>query len=213
MESERMSVPEEEIYNWFVRLREKIDGIPSHFVYNMDEMGHQEYADAKPKTCIVPSHVAEKPYYSVSRRGKRITLIACVAADGSYVTPALIIPRVTYEDELAEYGLTDEKIVIYSQKNAFIDRDIFFDWLKDVFQPDLVARRIKYSYSGKAYLLLDNCSAHFGPDVHNLCADNNLELLYIPPHSSHFLQCLDVSVFGITKNLIRTYNRIDEANI
>jgi hypothetical protein len=120
----------------------------------MDEMGHQEYADAKPKTCVVPSHVEAKSHYSVSRRGKRITLIACVSADGSYVTPALIIPRATYEDELAEYGLTDEKIVIYSQKNAFMDRDIFFDWLKEVFRPDLIAWRTKWSYDGKAYLLL-----------------------------------------------------------
>jgi hypothetical protein len=114
MESERMSVPEEEIYNWFIRLCEKIDGIPSNFVFSMDEMDHQEYTDAKPKTYIVPSRVAEKPYYSVSRRGKRITLIACVAADSSSVRPAFIIPRVIYEDEPAEYGLTDENCFRYN---------------------------------------------------------------------------------------------------
>jgi hypothetical protein len=52
MEAERMNVPDEEISAWFRKLQESIDGVPAHFVFNMDEMGHQDYADAKDKVCI-----------------------------------------------------------------------------------------------------------------------------------------------------------------
>jgi hypothetical protein len=48
-------------------------------------------------TKILSRHAEKRP---VSRQGKRITLIACVAADGSYLRPAVIIPRKTYDDYL-----------------------------------------------------------------------------------------------------------------
>lgn len=213
IEAERLRVSDEDILAWFMQLRESIDGAPPHFVFNMDEMGHQDYADARHKLCVIPSYVTEKAYYEVSRRGKRISLIACIAADGSYMRPALILTRSTYDDELLEFGLTSEKIDVYSQKHSYIDRDIFTDWLKDTVIPDLRKRRALHKYSGPAFLLLDNCSAHYGPDITALANQNNLHFLYIPPHSSHFLQCLDVSVFGITKRLIANINRVEKVNI
>jgi hypothetical protein len=114
---------------------------------------------------------------------------------------------------MVEYGLTGEKLEVYSQKHAFIDREIFFDWMKDTLIPDLIKRRAAHDYWGTAFLLLDNCTAHFGPDISDLCDHNHLQLLYIPPHSSHFLQCLDVSVFGLTKKSISDLNKIENANV
>jgi hypothetical protein len=46
MEMERLNVPDDAVHNWFTTLHDGISGTPAHFVYNMDEMGHQEYADA-----------------------------------------------------------------------------------------------------------------------------------------------------------------------
>jgi uncharacterized protein YjhX (UPF0386 family) len=81
----------------------------------MDEMGHQEFADAPIKTAFIPADARDKQvYYPVSRTGKRITLIACIAADGSYLKPALIIARKTFDDELVDYGYTPEKLDIIS---------------------------------------------------------------------------------------------------
>jgi hypothetical protein len=62
----------------------------------MDEMGHQEWADAAEKVCFVPIyHAGDRVCYPVSRTGKRITLLACVAAEGSFLKPAIVIPRKT----------------------------------------------------------------------------------------------------------------------
>jgi hypothetical protein len=213
MEAERLNVKDEDVRAWFASLSEAIDGVPAHFILNMDEMGHQEYADAKQIPCIVPAYATGTPHYEVSRRGKRITLIACVAADGSYCRPALVITRATYDDELIEYGFTPEKLEIYSQGHAYIDKDIFYDWMKDTLVPDLQRRRVAHDYWGPAFLLLDSCSAHFGPDVTDISEANNLKLLYIPAHSSHFLQCLDVCVFGVAKRLIRKINRTEAVNV
>jgi hypothetical protein len=83
MEMERLNMPDDAVHNGFTILDDSISDPPAHFVYNMDEMGHQEYADAKPIQYVAPAYVADMPYYEVSHRGKWITLIACVAADGS----------------------------------------------------------------------------------------------------------------------------------
>jgi hypothetical protein len=62
-----------------------------------------------------------------SRTGKRITLIACVAADGSDIRPCLIIQRKTFDDGLILLGSTPEQVEIYSQGHSRLDIDISCD--------------------------------------------------------------------------------------
>jgi hypothetical protein len=45
MEERRLQVTGEDISTDFTRLSEVIDGVPTHFISSMDEMGHQEWAD------------------------------------------------------------------------------------------------------------------------------------------------------------------------
>jgi hypothetical protein len=126
---------------------------------NMDEMGHQSWADAQETTCWVPSSAdMEFVYVPVSRKGKRITLIGCIAADGSFLRPAVIIARQTVDDEILLKGLTPEKIEFYTQSKSYIDTEIFEDWFKDTFVGEIVRRRKLFNYDGPYYLLMDNCS-------------------------------------------------------
>jgi hypothetical protein len=60
----------------------------------MDEMGHQEWADRQDQACYVSSsHSEAQVYFPVPRTGKRITLVACIASDGSYLKLLILIPR------------------------------------------------------------------------------------------------------------------------
>jgi hypothetical protein len=84
MDEKRLDVSIEQIKAPFATLFAQVSGAPAHFVFNIDEMGHQTWADAQNKTCFVPSdHPGDEVFYPVSRTGKRITLVSCVAADGS----------------------------------------------------------------------------------------------------------------------------------
>jgi hypothetical protein len=126
----------------------------------MDEMGHQEWADSTEKVCFVLSyHSEDLVHYPVSRTGKRITLLAFVAADGSFLEPVVVIPRKTYDEDLLLFGITPEKVEFYSQEKGYISMPIFDDWFQIVFIPELEKRREAYSYTGPAFLILDNCSA------------------------------------------------------
>jgi hypothetical protein len=103
----------------------EISGAPAHFVDNMDEMGYQEWSDAIDTICFAPRDIEDQLIYCpVSRTGKRITLIVCMTADGSYVRPCLILQRKTFDDELLVQGFTPEKVEIYSQSLSVIDIEI-----------------------------------------------------------------------------------------
>ena len=51
-------------------------------------------------------------------------------------------------------------------------------------------------------LLLDNLVAHLGSDASSWAKAHNLDMLYFPPHTSHFLQPLDQTFFSRFKQLL-----------
>ena len=51
-------------------------------------------------------------------------------------------------------------------------------------------------------LLCDGHDSHVSADFVSFCIQNCIDLLLLPPHSSHLLQPLDVSVFGPLKRAI-----------
>jgi hypothetical protein len=213
MEALRMQVTPQEISDYFGVLMRTVNGMPSHFVFNMDEMGHETWADSGASVCYVPSSdPRDVVYYPVPRNGRRITLIACISADGGFIRPAMIVARKTFEDEIKLMGYTSDKIEIYSQERSFIDIDIFEDWFKDTFIPDLLKRRSIYHYAGPAVLIMDNCTAHRGQVFQDLCRQHHVLVVFLPPHSSNQLQMLDLCIFGVTKRIIRRMNRVLDVN-
>lgn len=50
-------------------------------------------------------------------------------------------------------------------------------------------------------LILDNHGSHCTYKFMRLCLENNIILLYLPPHTSHILQPLDLSIFASFKSL------------
>jgi hypothetical protein len=214
MEEKRLEVSPEQIAEYFERASQAIDAIPAHFVFNMDEMGHQEWADKKVRQCFVPSyHEADQVAYPVPRSGKRITLVACIAADGSHLKPVIVIPRKTIDEDLFLTGLTTEKVDVYSQSKGYIDRPIFDAWLEDTFLLELLRRRQLFNYDGRAVLILDNCTSHDTAKLAEISEVHGLLPLPLPPHSSNQLQALDLSIFGVTKRHLARVNRMEGLNV
>jgi hypothetical protein len=75
MEAQRVHVTPQALMEYFPIQRNTIDGVPIPFIWNMDEIGHFEWADSHPETVYVPSDstVGQVPI-PVDRAGERITL-------------------------------------------------------------------------------------------------------------------------------------------
>jgi hypothetical protein len=214
MEDKRIHVTIEQIQEYFQHAAAVLDGVPAHFVFNMDEMGHQDWADRQTKTCYVPVyHPRDEVSVPVSRTGRRITLVACIGADGSCTKPLIVIPRKTTDVDIFLTGLSEEKVEVYSQTNGYIDRQIFESWLENTFIQELKKRREAYGYPGPAVLIMDNCTAHSSGAIDATYQAHGVTPLPLPPHSSNQLQALDLSIFGVTKRHIQRINRMENLNI
>jgi hypothetical protein len=87
------------------------------------------------------------------------------------------------------------------QKKGWTDNSIGLEWLRKVFIPltqpdDPFEARL---------LVLDGHGSHATVEFIWECFQNNIQLLYLPPHASHVLQPLDVAVFSPLKTAYRKY--------
>jgi hypothetical protein len=57
-------------------------------------------------------------------------------------------------------------------------------------------------------LILDGHGSHLTPQFDQICAENDIIPIYMPAHSSHLLQPLDIGCFGVLK---RAYSKVVEA--
>ena len=74
--------------------------------------------------------------------------------------------------------------------------DTFFSWLANLFYPS-IASKVAFPI----ILFLDGHTSHLNVAVSEFCQERQIILYCLPPHASHILQPLDVSVFGPLKKL------------
>jgi hypothetical protein len=86
-------------------------------------------------------------------------------------------------------------------------------WFESTFTLEVHRRQISHSDNGPAFLILDDCSADNGPGFRQLCKDQNIIPIFLPPHPSNQRQTLDLSIFGTTKRIISRANRLEEVPI
>jgi hypothetical protein len=120
-----MTIPDEQIRGYFATSFSTVSGTPARFIFYMDEMGRQGQAGEQEMVCFVPVNF-DGPfvYCPAPRRGKSLILIACIAVDGNFIGPCIVIARKTFDAELLVHGFTPEKVEIYSQTKSSIDIDI-----------------------------------------------------------------------------------------
>ena len=138
---------------------ELLHDVPAAFVFNMDETGINEYADAKKKRVVVHAQFeGNKTRYPVPRDSDHSTVVACIAADGSAVGPLLVVTHRTIREDLHELCWTPEKVCIKHGERGYITHAIFMDWLRTTFVPSVNERRERFGdMEQRAYLLMDNC--------------------------------------------------------
>lgn len=180
------------------------NNVPSYFVFNVDEEGHDEFVDAKKyEWILVPEDSKpQKWYYPVERKDDHTTFLACIAADGSYLKPLIVVKRTTIEARVLRLSLFD-KVMIEPDETGYINSEIFNEWIDNIFIPEVQERRKKFNYDGPAVLILDGCSSHYTEELFNACEINNIKLFFLPPHSSNQTQMLDLGMFHLHKQNVR----------
>jgi hypothetical protein len=76
---------------------------------------------------------------------------------------------------------------------------LFELWAKEVFFPAVAQRRAEFGDTGRALHLLDGLGSHHTDEFLETCASENIDVLFLVPHSSDQTQPLDVLTFALTK--------------
>jgi hypothetical protein len=171
-----------------------VNDLPASLVFNLDETGHQEWANCSEQKVIVP---AVHPGDVIDIPSNQATILVCVVADGTALKPMMNVQRSTSESELFEVGYTHEQLLLAYRESDFIDRHLLIEWANEIFAPEVMKRGKKLNYQGPEVLLLDGCSSHYPDDFFAICVDGGVLPVFLPPHSSKQIQALDVGRFGI----------------
>ena len=202
VEDVRVFARTSEIRRYLERISEIISvaHIPSAFVVNIDESGFEEFVDTRKRTCIVPAkYELNSIPIPVSRKEKRATLLAGICADGTGLKPMVILPRTTIDEELVLYGYTPDKIHYGATETGFMNENMFGEWLKYSFFPEMRERRARFRYDGQILLIMDGFGVHHSESALEKCTEENIIVQFIPPHTSDQVQPCDLGIFAKQK--------------
>ncbi|EGO28488.1 hypothetical protein SERLADRAFT_346477, partial [Serpula lacrymans var. lacrymans S7.9] len=165
--------------------------IPWENVYNMDEKGIQLGGGRKSNGRLFFFCRYDRQNYRIHGGNlELVTVIECVSAIGGNILPGFIFAGAIID---AESYKVHPLIFLTTSENGWTDDFLCAKWFQKTFIPQTRA----LNKTGKPILLIyDSHGSHLTTDMITLAVENNIQLLCLPPHTTHRLQSLDVGVFG-----------------
>ena len=126
-----------------------------------------------------------------------ISLLACICMDGTKLPPGVIYQALTgnlQDSWLEDYNPKDQEAFFASSPNGWTSDQLGYAWLTRVFDQNTRQKARK----GRDWrlLILDGHSSHVNMQFLDWCERNRVLVAVFPPHSTHRLQPLDVSLFS-----------------
>jgi 4-hydroxybenzoate polyprenyltransferase len=190
----------EAIQAWFPHLAlPAIQKVMQADRWNMDETGLMQGMGGN--GLVLGMAEKKRTFKKDDGRREWTTIIECISADGRYLHPLVIFKG----GDVQQQWFPDEGIEAFkdwkfeSSAKGWTDDDIAVRWLMTVFIPQTWVPRNR-----PRLLVVDGHGSHTTDDFMYGCFNANIYLLFLPPHASHVLQPLDLSVFGPIKSLYRS---------
>ena len=156
-------------------------------IFNVDEAG-MEMDTASGK--IVVDRNASHAYQESSGEREHITVNVCTSASGVVLPPMIIFEKHFPSGHYSENGPED---CLYAKSpNGYMDSELFNLWFTKVFLPNT-------DRTNPVVLVLDGHGSHLTIELIDLARESGVILFCLPPHTTHILQPLDVSVFRSLK--------------
>lgn len=182
---------------FFANLARLID--EHHFdstsIYNMDESGFST-VPTKIGKVIALKGMRRVGQLEAAERGSMITMALTVSASGNSIAPFFLFPRkkmqACFLDNVANGS------VGYANSSGWMCQPEFVRFVEHFI------KFVKPTVASPVLLLLDNHASHMSVEALDLAAANGVHILSFPPHCSHRLQPLDVSVFGPIKSYYKS---------
>ena len=165
----------------------------SERIFNLDETGITTVQSQG--KILAPKGKKQVGAIASAERGSLVTMCNVISATGQALPPVFVFPRVNFREHMIN-GAPNGTLGLASKSG----------WMNaELFPPALThfMNHMNVTKDNKALLIMDNHSSHVSLEVQQLAKGRGLEIITFPPHCSHKMQPLDVSVYGPFK---RYYN-------
>ncbi|KAF2890589.1 hypothetical protein ILUMI_15584, partial [Ignelater luminosus] len=159
-------------------------------IFNLDESGVT--TAQKPRKILAEKGSKQVNQCTSAERGALVTICSIVSAAGTYLPPALVFPRKYFKAHMLA-GVPAGSLGL-ANTSGWMTSDLFIQVL-DHF--------IKFTNScseNPTLLIYDNHESHISLATVEKARKFRVNILTLPPHCSHRMQPLDVSVFGPFKS-------------
>lgn len=130
-----------------------------------------------------------------AERGVLCSLVGIVNAAGESLPPVYVFPRVNFKEHMMT-GAPKDSLGL-AHKSGYMVTELFLKVLQHI------ASNTKCTPENPVLLILDGHASHVALEVILKAKELGIILLTLPPHCSHKMQPLDVSVFGPYKKLFK----------
>ena len=130
---------------------------------------------------------------SQDRSREFISLLACICANGTALPPALIYSGKScdLQDTWVADVTAKDKAYFVASSNGWSSNTLGLQWLEKVFIRHTKAK----AGNRRRLLIVDRHSSHVNIAFIEMCDQNRILVLILPPHLTHRLQLLDVGLF------------------
>ncbi|SJX61423.1 related to transposase [Sporisorium reilianum f. sp. reilianum] len=172
----------------------------------MDETGFMFGIGAKQHVVIPKGHARFK---GVPGNQQSATVIECIGSGGQVLPPLVInAGKIHMFGEFRRMVDIDDNWSFAKTDNGWTSNAIAVDWLKEIF--DVHSQPSQERHNEWWLLLLDGHGSHVSSNFIDACWARNIAPMCFPPHITHIMQLLDVSVFGpIAQAYTQQVNKIN----
>lgn len=165
--------------------------------WNMDEAGVLEGQGTNGLVLGSSQKVAIRRKQPGSRAWT--SFVECISATGKNLPPLVIFRGQSVQQQWFPLDLTPYDTWQFTATDkGWITDATAVEWLEKVFIPGS-----QPATPGPRLLVVDGHGSHETTEFMWLCYQNNIYLLFLPPHTSHVLQPLDLAVFSSLKAAYR----------
>lgn len=168
---------------------------PATHIWNMDESGFST-VPTKIGKVIALKGMRRVGKLEAAERGTMITMALTVSASGNSVPPFFLFPKKKMMSFFLD-GASDGTAG-YANDSGWMTQPEFLRFMRHFI------RFVNPSVDSPVLLLLDNHDSHLSIEAIDLAVANGVHILSFPPHCSHKMQPLDVSVFGPVKTYYKS---------
>ncbi|XP_032779278.2 MFS-type transporter clz9 [Daphnia magna] len=167
---------------------------PPHRIFNIDETSNQTVM--APETVVAIRGTKQVRQTTGAERGTNVCMICFGNAAGGFIPPAYVFPLKNVNRKSMNNSVPGS--IAFANGTGWVDGNIMVDVI------DHIQHYVQSSQENPVLIVWDNFSAHLDYLVVKKAKDYGMELITLPPHTSHELQPLDVSVFVALKKYIKT---------